>query len=102
MKKTLLLNIALWCVVFAPSGGILAGGIGDRPDADGGQLRAILEGHRDWVVAVAFSPDGSTLVSGSDDHEIRLWDASNSEPKATLKGHRGSVRSVAFAPDGET
>jgi WD40 repeat protein len=32
-------------------------------------------GHRGWVYSVAFSPDGQHIVSGSDDHAIRLWNA---------------------------
>ena len=31
--------------------------------------------HRDWVTSVAFSPDGSTIVSGSRDQTIKVWDA---------------------------
>jgi WD40 repeat protein len=31
--------------------------------------------HSDNVLSVAFSPDGSTIVSGSDDKTIKVWDA---------------------------
>ena len=32
-----------------------------------------LQGHTDWVTAVAFSPDGMCIVSGSQDNTVRLW-----------------------------
>jgi len=31
------------------------------------------QGHSGWVWSVAFSPDGQTIVSGSNDNTIRLW-----------------------------
>ena len=34
---------------------------------------AVLRGHRDYVHAVAFSPDGSRLVSSSGDYSVRIW-----------------------------
>jgi hypothetical protein len=49
---------------------------------------------------VAFSPDGTRLLTGSDDRTARVWDARTGTPLLELKGHTGSVRSVAFSPDG--
>jgi WD40 repeat protein len=51
---------------------------------------------------VAFSPDGKTLASGSDDNTIKLWDVATGKEQATLKGHTAWVASVAFSPDGKT
>jgi len=62
--------------------------------------RAILAGHTDWVMAVAFSPDGSRVLTGSLDNTARLWDAATGKAVATLAGHTGPVRAVAFSPDG--
>lgn len=56
-------------------------------------------GHTSGVHTVAFSPDGRSLVSGSDDNTIKLWDVSNGREIRTLKGHGEVVRSVAFSPD---
>jgi len=61
-----------------------------------------LEGHRDSVEAVTFSPDGKKVASGSDDCTIRLWDTATGTALHTLGGHQGSVSVVAFSPDGKT
>ncbi len=60
-----------------------------------------LEGHKDWVHSVSFSPDGQILASGSDDNTIKLWRISDGDLIKTLKGHEGGVRSVSFSPDGQ-
>ncbi|MEM6254407.1 MAG: caspase family protein, partial [Cyanobacteria bacterium P01_D01_bin.156] len=62
--------------------------------------RLKLEGHRDSVLAVAFSPDGDRIVSGSSDSTLRLWDLEGNPIGDPLQGHRSSVRAVAFSPQG--
>ena len=63
---------------------------------------AALTGHTDRVHSMAFSPDGHTLVSGSYDGTVRLWDvATHRQIGAPLNGHDGEVYSVAFSPDGK-
>ena len=37
-------------------------------------------GHSDWVHSVAFSPDGTKIVSGSDDKTIKVWDSGAPKP----------------------
>jgi ribosome assembly protein 4 len=37
------------------------------------------EGHKGWVLFVAFSPDGKTLASGGMDNNILIWDAFTGE-----------------------
>jgi WD40 repeat protein len=61
-----------------------------------------LEGHDNWVTSVSFSPDGKTLVSGSYDNTIKLWNVETGKEIRTLKGHDNSVNSVNFSPDGKT
>jgi WD40 repeat protein len=63
---------------------------------------ATYHGHVDSVRAVAFSPDGKLLASGSDDQSIILWDLAQGKPRAVLEGHRTSIWNLAFSPDGKT
>ncbi|KAJ6627752.1 WD40-repeat-containing domain protein, partial [Mycena sp. CBHHK59/15] len=59
------------------------------------------EGHSSWVRSVAFSPDGTRIVSGSVDHTMRMWDAQTGHMvSGPFEGHTDSVCSVAFSPDG--
>ncbi|KAG4428234.1 hypothetical protein IFR05_016284, partial [Cadophora sp. M221] len=60
-----------------------------------------LAGHSDPVSAVAFSPDGQRIASGSSDMTIKLWDATTGDLIKTLAGHSDWVRAVAFSPDGQ-
>jgi len=72
-------------------------------DRHGGQLVATLTGHTRGVTAVAYSPDGLQLASGSIDSTIRIWDTLIGEETMILL-HNGDavVNSVAFSPSGES
>ncbi|KAL0958686.1 hypothetical protein HGRIS_014017 [Hohenbuehelia grisea] len=53
------------------------------------------------VKCVALSPNGSHIISGSDDKTIRVWDAASGElAMPPLTGHTAQITSVAFSPDG--
>src|SRR5262249_11252733 len=52
------------------------------------------------VWAVAFSPDGKTVMTGGTEPIARLWDVATRRPVRYLSGHQGGVNSVAFSPDG--
>jgi WD domain, G-beta repeat len=52
------------------------------------------------VYSATFSPDGSRIVTGSEDKTARVWDARSGAPVLELKGHTAAVRSATFSPDG--
>jgi WD40 repeat protein len=59
-----------------------------------------IKGHKNWIYALAFSPDGSRLATGGWDKLIKLWNPESGAPLATLEGHLGFVNDLAFSPDG--
>jgi WD40 repeat protein len=60
-----------------------------------------LRGHSSRIWAIAFSPNGQILASGSADHTIRLWSAHNGTCLTVLQGHTSGVTSVSFSPNGQ-
>ena len=61
---------------------------------------ATIQGHKDAILSVAFSPDGSTIATGSYDKLVKLWDAATGKELRTFKEHSDAVYSVAFLPGG--
>ena len=65
-----------------------------------GEIIALLKGHTDVVLGLAFSRDGTRLISGSADRTARIWDMRTGKTIHVLKGHTDFINSVAFSPDG--
>ena len=59
-----------------------------------------LDGHANWVMGVAFSPDGTRLASAGADQTVRIWDPARGREVLSLRGPRDRVDGVAFSPDG--
>jgi WD40 repeat protein/transcriptional regulator with XRE-family HTH domain len=58
-------------------------------------------GHSGIVTDVAFTRDGSQLVSAGGDHTVRIWDAQSGRELRRIEGHTDVVESVALSPDGQ-
>lgn len=79
----LLVGVGSW---FLAPAGLLGGG--ERPRS-----------HSDQISALAFSPDGETLASGSHDRDVRLWNADTGKLRKSYP-HKSSVTSVAYDRSG--
>ena len=102
---------ALHAAALSPDGRTLAVGGHTAPDGAAnfpiylidlaaGRIARLLTGHTEEVFALAFSPDGVRLASGSGDHTARVWDTRRGASERVLVGHTDGISGVCFAPDG--
>ena len=110
-------------VAFSPDGKILASAAGEKTtrsmrtpgiyqnlsgsnniilwDTKTGRQAITLKGHTSYVESIAFSPDGQTLVSGSQKGNMRFWDVRDGKQQKTIDLHNDSITSISFSHNGE-
>ncbi len=98
-------TVVAYASAFSPQGDKMliaeGGNLARLRDANTGDVLATFKGHSSTVNAVAFSPKGEFILTGSWDHSAKLWDTTGREIRAFI-GHSGIVYAVAFSPDGQT
>lgn len=61
---------------------------------------SVLEGHRGCVNHLRWNRNGKLLASGSDDHQVIVWDyATRKKREAIQTGHTGNIFAVCFVPE---
>jgi WD40 repeat protein len=93
-------------IAYRPDGRSLAAGdVGGARvlilDAQTGRQLDHLDADGQFVLAVAYHPDGHYLAAACQDRSVRVWDISSHRVQI-LPGHEGEVTSVAFRPDGQS
>ncbi|MBO13288.1 MAG: hypothetical protein CMJ68_21345 [Planctomycetaceae bacterium] len=98
---------------FSPDGRLLACGYGQhQPDrsvvghveireVSNGRVVNNLLGHQNFVHSLAFNRDGSQLLTGGWDGELRTWDVATGQQLTRTSAHDTPILAVAFSPDGQ-
>jgi WD40 repeat protein len=69
-------------------------------DFSSGELKKLLKAHKSPVSALAFSANGSLLISGSLDNTAVIWDVESGQVLHRLEGHHAEIYNVGFTPEG--
>jgi WD40 repeat protein len=68
-------------------------------DANTGKHVLTYRGHTNGVQALAWSPNGKYLASGSWDTTVQVWEAASGRRLFTYDGHDNLVSALAWSPD---
>jgi WD40 repeat protein len=100
-SRTVLLDSYTWALAYHNNSIAVGREPGDIVilSAITGSQTAVLSGHMGIVTCFTFLPDGTSIVSGSIDETVKLWDAQTGGVVKTFSGHTDSVRSVSISAD---
>jgi WD40 repeat protein len=103
------LELEVHSVAFSPDGTLLAVASGGANGtvrlwsvSTHKVIKPTLGNYHDGPISVAFSPNGHTLVSASEEGDVHLWDVRTHKPISVLPALAGALESVAFSRDGHT
>ena len=96
-RRTLMLGSLGALGLVATGGALTLWEISQQKPAPGSTL-VTYTGHRGPVVSVAWSPDGTRIVSGSDDTTVQVWSANGGADPLVYHGHSSNVNAVAWSP----
>ncbi|KAG6449846.1 fizzy-related protein homolog [Manduca sexta] len=86
------------------NGDILSSGSRDRhirqrdTRASPSQSARVLQGHRQEVCGLKWSPDGQSLASGGNDNKLFVWSMHSTSPVQTYSSHVAAVKAIAWSP----
>src|SRR5262245_3334897 len=86
------LSLCAWSLLAVPA----PAAVWTPPPKGAIQLR-----HGGFVSSLTFTRDGKTLISGSGDRLVRLWEPATGKERRRLEGHTDAGLSLALAPDGK-
>ncbi len=90
-------------LAFSPDGTTIATDHGDKIriiDAQTAELIVTMDGHREGIASLVYSPDGGRLASAGYDGLAKVWDVESGRLVSTCRGHENWVVRVCFRPDG--
>ncbi len=105
-RKMELHSKAVHSAVYSADGMFIATASADRTvnlwsGLDGGWLRT-LEGAKDWVYAVVFTPDNQHVIAGAYDGELRIWRVADGLPEARFSTLPSTTRLTSLYPSRTT
>jgi len=96
-------NSSVKGLTFSPDGSMLASG-GDSTisiwDPKNGRELMRIESKSEYVLSLAFSPDGEKIASGGSDGYIRIWDVKNGTELHGFEAEDRLIEDLIFSPDG--